>query len=222
MERINSMGALAYVLGISLAGASGVSAAATTCNTDFTDVTINDNLTVPAGPTCGLHGVTVNGSVQVLAGGDLSANDSTYTGHHTVINGPLVATNSFQVFLKNVTVTGNATVNGGDSNGTMGNTFFGGSVSMRNIPTQSGAFIEFSGNHVVGSVILTDSPGDGGIFSNQVGGTVSVQRNTGNTYVSKNTIKGSLLCSANSPPPVSLGTNTVSGAKTGQCAGSLF
>ena len=217
MERINF--GIACVLGILLGAASGVSAAATTCNSDFTDVTINDNLTVPAGPTCGLHGVTVNGSVQVLAGGDLSANDSTYTGHHTLINGTLLATNSFQVFLKNVTVVGLVIVDGGDSNGTMGNTFFGGSVMMRNIPAQSGAFIEFSGNQVVGSVSLTNSAGDGGIFSNQIGGTVSVQRNTGNTYVSKNTIKGSLLCSANSPAPVSLGTNTVGGVKAGQCAG---
>jgi hexosaminidase len=53
-----------------------------------------------------------------------------------------------------------------------------------------------------------------------VSGPVSLRNNTGSTVVSGNRINGPLSCSGNTPAPTNAGRpNSVSGPKSGQCAG---
>jgi hypothetical protein len=202
--------ALAAVIFVLPATAAGNT---TTC----TDVLAPGNygrIVVPADATCLSDGpVVIRGGLFVGAGATFvlgSEENAVPTG---VISGGVHATNAASVQIHFTTIHGGIDVHGGS--GPFGGPF------------------DITWNTIEDSVINGGATIDGyngfwmGFIRNTVKGNVNLNGNVlvdldGNEYVT-NTIHGSLNCSGNSPAPQvgdSEGSpNTVTGQKTGQCAG---
>lgn len=75
---------------------------------------------------------------------------------------------------------------------------------------------------VLGPVDVTGTTSSVTVIGNRLGGPVSVTDNATSEppVLSSNTVAGPLACSGNVPAPTDDGTpNTVTGPRTGQCAG---
>jgi hypothetical protein len=185
----------------------------TTC-TDVLAPGTYGRVVVPADATCLSDGpVVIRGGLFVGAGATFvlgSEENAVPTG---VISGGVHATNAASVQIHFTTINGGVDVHGGS--GPFGGPF------------------DITWNTIEDSVINGGATIDGyngfwmGFIRNTVNGNVNLNGNVlvdpdGNEYVT-NTIHGSLNCSGNSPAPQvgdSEGSpNTVTGEKTGQCAG---
>ncbi|GAA4585672.1 hypothetical protein GCM10023194_29040 [Planotetraspora phitsanulokensis] len=151
-------------------------------------------LTVTSGVTC-LYDATISGPLTVRAGAGLYASGSE-------VRGPLTASGASNVVLCGTTVSGPAALNGGAR------------VWLGN---DNG---DCAPATVKGPVTVTGTTGQVTIDGSTVGGPLVLQNNTATTIVAGNHIGGPLSCAGNSPAPSNGGRpNTVSGPKSGQCAG---
>jgi hypothetical protein len=158
----------------------------------------------PNGTTC-LQNATVSGSVQVRPGARVFVEHSSTTG-------PIVADAPAFFGLCDSSVRGSVTV--ADATGFVlvgdptddacgGNTIGAGVVLQNN---HSGA--EVAANHISGSVSVSGTTGSGPFPEDQ------------GAEIEGNVIGGSLVCSGNNPAPKNDGQpNTVTAARSGQCAG---
>lgn len=159
-----------------------------------------------SGPLC-IIDANVGGNVVMAPGSSLLVLRST-------IGGSLSTTSN-----KSVTVCGGSLQGGTDMlTGTTGPVLIGdggddfsacapvsikGSLSIKN----SKGPVEVGGNTILGSVSLTNAKGSGTTAETK-------------PEIEGNTIKGNLACTGNTPAPTSDGKpNTVTGPRTGQCAG---
>jgi hypothetical protein len=200
-----------------------------------TGATINGNLVVPAGATCGLAGpVTVTGNVQVGKGANLNVGFS--TGQTVTIGGNVQANqcgfvNLVPVLTGAISVGGNVQIRNctfeSGYNAVEGTLTISGNFACDN---NSGACFALSGS-VRGNVQVDDNTAGSGpgafVQGNNVGGNVQVDNNSAsggaNNFVSGNTIGGNLQCARNTPGVTDNSvTNTVAGNKQGQCAGASF
>jgi hypothetical protein len=179
-----------------LVGVSAIPAspalAATECNGTLDGVTIQGNLTVPAGVYCTLTGSTVTGNVVVDSGGAFRADYST-------IGGNLSSDGAEEVLiLQGTVVKGKVTVSGVVAQFVLGNSQVNGNV------THTGSASYFP-PAIDGSTI-----GGNLTFSGNSNGSASPE-------ITDNTVGGNLICEGNDPAPTAYG-NVVSGRNNGQCA----
>jgi hypothetical protein len=163
-------------------------------------------LTCPPGTSICLIGRNIPGSVNVPAGQSLFLQNST-------VGGSVNASNPSSITVCNTTVNGSMTISGATGFVLLGD------PSDDNCP----------GNTVRGNVTLQNNTGGLELESNHISGNAAVFGNSGlgrvpgeddRPEIEVNTIGGYLACSGNSPgvkndgPP----NNTVTGARSGQCA----
>ena len=172
---------------------------------------INGGLTVAAGKYVFVN-CTVNGAVTVQSGGSLLLQGAS-------VNGGVTSTGANALMVCNTSINGGVAASGstsfvligdgGDdaSPGCGANTVSGGITLTSN----SGGF-EVSGDHISGSVSLTGNTGPGPTAEDA------------SPEVEGNTITGGLSCTTSNVPGVTDGgkINTVTGTKSGQCAGKSF
>ncbi|WP_328324582.1 family 20 glycosylhydrolase [Kribbella sp. NBC_00382] len=152
--------------------------------------THNGPLKVASGIAC-FDGATVSGPITVAAGAGLYASG-------TEFRGPVTA--SGDVLLCGTTVSGPVTVTG-----------------ATRVWIGNG---ECTPTTVRGPVSVTGTTGQVTVDSATIAGPLVLRNNTGPTIVSGNHISGPLSCTGNSPAPTNAGRpNSVSGPKSGQCAG---
>jgi choice-of-anchor C domain-containing protein len=164
---------------------------------------ITGSIDVEAGQFLCLNNATVTGSIQVDPGGALTSNNTRVNGaiqsngaqFITICGTTQQAGSGF--ILKNTTL---LTLVGDDDSNCAGNT-------------------------LSGSLTVSGSSGGIEVFGNTIAGTTTLQNNVatspigdGTPEVEGNRIGGALNCKGNTPAPVNDGsTNTVTGAKLGQC-----
>jgi hypothetical protein len=169
---------------------------------------------VPAGATCiGDGPVSIAAGLFVQPGATFVLGSEESPGSTGSISGGVHATDAASVRIHFARIKGGLEIRGGSGP-------FGGPFGI--------TWNAIEDNEISGGVTVNGYDGFWfGFIRNEVDGSVSLDRNTlvdpdGNEYVT-NSIHGSLGCVANSPAPQigdSEGSpNTVSGAKTGQCAG---
>ncbi|GAB3144816.1 hypothetical protein GCM10027290_23670 [Micromonospora sonneratiae] len=164
-----------------------------------------------AQPERGLIPLLLDGAgVEKLVDGDRVY--PTLTGRH---NGPLTVTGF--ACLSGASVNGPVTVAPGATLVATGSSFNG----PINAAGAAGFFL--SGNTVHGPVRVTNVTNAVSLIDNKVSGPVDLAANrTGGDvpFVAGNTVNGPLSCASNSPAPTNLELrNTVSGPRSGQCAG---
>jgi hypothetical protein len=152
--------------------------------------TITGNVTVPSGSWCNIQGQTVNGNVNVSAGAGV------VIGSGSTINGNVYAPSGAGSFA-------------GNPCATPGITHF--------------SIVLGSGNHINGSVTASGSAstvivGGGGCGSETVQRSVTVDANKGAVFVEGNTIGGNAQITNNTPGPVKVNNNHVTGNLT--CSGN--
>ena len=215
----------------------GVSSAAPDCNNQvWGAVTLAGNLRVTG--TCDLTGTLVTGSITVVPGGSLTMTNATVNGSVTQTGGTLVARNS--TIRGSVTVTETADNSQNDICGGS----IGGSVTVSDATGPATGWFRLLGKGAViptgacaapfvvnpltigGTVTFNGNVIYVRVSKATVSGSVKVTNNMSLAYdnpadVSGNVIKGSLSCSGNVVPGPTGGpaTNTVTGTRTGQCAG---
>lgn len=193
------IGALALALGMP---APAAAAPARICDDATAPIgfgeTVRGNLVVPAGAACNFAAATVRGDVTVEPGGTLGLRAL------SDVRGSISATSASRVSIVDSVVRGNVSVSGSspDASG-----FLVGRSEVRGSVNASG---------VVGrQIVLDDTTVRGGVIlrnNTETGGRGVV--------VSANVIGGNLDCSGNAPEVVNSDrSNTVGGAKLGQCAG---
>jgi hypothetical protein len=171
--------------------------------------TVNGGYVVKAGMSVCITG-TVNGGLTVQPGGAVFVNGAT-------VNGGLDAVGSTGLRVCGSTVNGHVMVTGSTGFVVIGDAGDDGpSVCAAN--TLSGAVtltgntagLEIGGNHIAGAVTVSGNSGRG---ANAEDGAPELEGNT---------ISGALSCASNTPAVWADGQrNTVSGARTGQCAAGL-
>jgi hypothetical protein len=170
----------------------------------------NNNLTVLAGQAiCITSTGSVNGNITVNSGGALSDVGGS-------VNGNIVSTGATAFTLCGVNkVNGAVTVQGSTGFVLIGDAGDDGSPGC-------------AGNTINSDVTVSSNSAGAEIGGNAISGNVTLNSNSGaglrleDRYpeVEKNSIGGSLGCTANSPAPINDGQgNTVKGSRTGQCAG---
>ncbi|MGI8801942.1 MAG: DUF11 domain-containing protein [Solirubrobacteraceae bacterium] len=179
----------------------------TTTVTPSCTTTITGNhvgaIDVPAGTFLCLVNATQTGAILVDPGGALTVTNSTVTGG--------IQSNG-AVF---VTLCG-STINGS------GSVIIKGTTLLTRVGDDA---INCAGNNITGSVNVSGNTGGVEVFGNTIKGSLSVDNNRGASpfadgtpEVEGNTVGSSLACAGNTPPPINEGmTNTVTGAKLGQC-----
>ena len=189
--------------------------------------TVTGNVIVPAGATCNLQGATIGGSIVVQPGGRLIVGGGTSIGGSVTASNPGTDTanpfgtgnEAFSVIMCNSRVTGSVSVSGAASQVLIGGTSTtGGQCGGNNI----GGSVSLSNNHgpvtVAGNMPSPDCRAPGGTCG--IGGSLSLTNNTpGPVTVRDNAVTGSISCSGNGT--VSSGGNT-SPSKTGQCAEPVY
>jgi hypothetical protein len=178
-------------------------------------------VTVPAGATCLIFAgpITIRGGLLVEAGGIFIFGDQESPNTNATISGGVVAVNANSVQIHFSTINGGVILQGGSGP-------FPGPFEFA--PGFAPTWNTLEDNTINGRVVIEGYNGFWqGFLRNTVNGSVNFNNNTlldpdGNEVVT-NTIHGSLNCSGNDPAPQvgdSEGSpNTVSGNKTGQCAG---
>jgi hypothetical protein len=177
----------------------------------FGATTVNGNLNIPAGGRCALNGTTVTGSLTV--NGALIANGAT-------IRGNILAQFADYVTLNDATIGGNVSV---------GNLLGNPPASGENSICDS----LISGNLQI-MLSSADSPWDigqpldpptgqaAGLCSagNLVKANVQFLSNDAQGLISSNSIRGNLQCENDSPPASGIpGSNSVGASKVGECSG---
>jgi hypothetical protein len=204
------------VLGALLVGVPSLAAAggATTCTDTLAPGTYG-KVIVPAGASCLTFAgpVTIRGGVSIGEGATFVLGSEDNSAHTGNIYGGVNATNAATVEIHFSTITGGVNISGGAGP-------FGGPFEV--------TFNTIEDSVINGSVNISGYDGFWqGFFRNHVNGSFNYNNNTlvdpdGNE-VQTNHINGSMNCSGNTPAPQqgdSEGSpNTVTGAKTGQCAG---
>jgi hypothetical protein len=187
------IGLVLALLSISAAPAFGASPTVCT-GTIATPTTIPGDLDVPAGKTCWLFGVEVQGPVTVE--GTLYSSGAKFDMSITVIGGAIQL-------------------------GSLGAeaSVVGGNLTITNSPAHSIILCPNSGNMVnVISGNLTYAANSGMLYVCQasVSGNVTVSNNTGRTDLNNINTTKNLSCGGNEPAPV--GSGNTARQKTGQCA----
>jgi len=186
----------------------------TTSCTDVLAPGTYQRVVVPAGAACLSDGpVVIRAGLFIGSGATFVLGSEENPGNNGVISGGVHATNAANVQIHFATINGGVAVHGGS--GPFGGPFDVTWNTIEDSRINGGATIEgYDGFWM-------------GFIRNTVNGSVNLNGNVlldpdGNEYVT-NTIHGSLNCADNSPAPQigdSAGNpNTVTGAKTGQCAG---
>ena len=173
--------------------------------------TINGGETIKSGQFLCFTG-TVNGGVTIQSGGGLYLSGAR-------INGAITSTSATTLIVCGSTINGNIGATGttgyvligdGGDDGVPGcaNNTINGNVTLTN---NKGGF-EFAGNTVTGTVTLTGNTGSGPTSEDA------------SPEVEGNKITGSLSCATSNSPAITDGgqKNSVTGTKSGQCAGSGF
>src|SRR5437588_4851352 len=145
--------------------------------------TVAGNITVPSGSWCNIQGQTVNGNVNVSAGAGV------VIGSGSTINGNVYAPSGAGSFV-------------GNPCATPGITHF--------------SIVLGSGNHINGSITASGSAstvivGGGGCGSETVQKNVTVNANKAAVFVEGNTIGGNAAVTNNTPGPVKVNNNHVTG-----------
>lgn len=202
---------------LALMGPSPALAATTECGggpgeieTIGTD-TIQGNLVVRDNDGCSLEGTTVTGNVKVGAGAALLTDGAT-------IDGSVRSAGVYVVGLDNGTrVGGNVVLSGGTGGIYLIDAHIGGKVMLT---ANSQSVLGVAESEIGGALTIVSNFENSRmfVFDTIVGGNVRYDGNSGNTQqLIDNTIRGSLRCSDNDPPPTVDG-NTVSGRTSGECA----
>jgi hypothetical protein len=158
------------------------------------------SITIHAGTSCLINGVTIGGMITVQSGGGLvltnsvvgggitSSGATTFTLCGNVVGGTVTASQS----------SGRAVVgsNIGDC-GTSGYNTIGGSLTL----TLNANGIEAFGNHIGSGLTATGNNGGA----------------AGEVDIESNSMTGSLACTSNTPPPTDNGNANTASSKTGQC-----
>jgi hypothetical protein len=172
---------------------------------------------VPVWTGCDVEGGTVVGAVTVKAGGSLTLRDAT-------VQGAVLATDATSVLACGSTVTSIATFSATNGPVDLGTPADGcGPDKIQGALAIVGGTggITLQGSTMARLLTVTGNTGTVSIAANTIAGLVTVASNTstGPAVISANTIRGALVCVANSPAPVDAGVpNTVSLLATGQCA----
>ncbi|MEU6573253.1 Ig-like domain-containing protein [Streptomyces sp. NPDC046805] len=162
-----------------------------------------DSVTATPGSTCVIN-AQVDGSVLGVSGGAMFISNSTIGGSVQSLNGTLFG-------LCGSRLAGEVHVIGATGFVVIGD------------PGDD----HCSGNHITGSVHLTNNRAGAEVVVNVIGGALQVIGTTGagpfpvdsSVGIVGNTIQGTLFCSGNVPPPTNRGVpNTVTGGRSGQCA----
>jgi hypothetical protein len=179
-------------------------------------------LGVPGAPTCD-RSITIRGGVEVRPGGSLVLGDGEGSGcatrTHTVVNDGLDARGAIDLIIHGVVLNGGVTSIGGGDHGpcdfsaptgptyaTVEDSQINGGVTVAGY---SACWLGFARNHINGGVRL---------MNNQLDDPDAIE-------ILANSIHGGLACSGNSPTPTNVADgalfepNTVTGPRTGQCAG---
>jgi hypothetical protein len=173
-----------FLVGLAVAAATAVLAVgpaqavpATECTSSVADTTTGP-LVVPAGATCTLTNVVVDGNIRVMAGGALLTHGSTLNGNVTGNNGPRT------VQLINTDLVGTGTTGNINLTGTTHRIIIGSEGCA--VDPVAGNNINLTGNHgsiaicfmSVGETIsLRNNDGNIGVFHNEVGNPLIVQNN---------------------------------------------
>jgi hypothetical protein len=221
MKRMKKLVVLTVMVGAVLAlGARDARAADVICATGVVLTgTINGNVIVPAGVDCVID-ATVVGNVDALPG----ALSLTLFG--AVVLGNIDAEDVVgRVLVRNVIASGNVEISGPggpESQAVVCGLRSGGNLNIQKIslvtaigPTELGGCL-IGGNNIGGDVTVRRNTGSLVIAFSTVTGSLSVLENTGNTSVGGNSIGGTLKCEDNMPS-FALGGN-VATKKKGQCA----
>jgi hypothetical protein len=159
-------------------------------------------LTVTAGEVICITGAQT-GAVSVQAGGALAI-----VGGH--VTGAIQVSRATAFLACGATITGALSVQGVTGPVIVGDVLYDGAVC--------------AGNTQTGAVSLSENTGPVALGSSTVTGAVSITANVGGpTVIEGNRITGALTCSSNTPPPTDDGySNTVTGARSGQCSAAGF
>jgi hypothetical protein len=206
------LGAFGVALLLVMSSMASAAPRTTQCNGALAAGTYG-RVVVPAGATCFSETpVTIRNGLFVKEGATFVLGDEEHPGNNGTISAGVHGSNAASVQIHFVTINGGVSIHGGS--GPFGPPF---DVTWNTIED----------SHINGAVTIAGYNGFWmGFIRNHVHGTVNLNNNVledpdGNEYVS-NTIHGSLKCSGNSPAPQvgdSEGNlNSVTGAKTGQCA----
>jgi uncharacterized protein DUF642 len=154
------------------------------------------SIIVKSGEAVCLDDAQVGGSVTVQPGGSLQVfNDSTITG-------ALNSTGATSITVCRSDINGTTTISGTTGPVILGDDDFA-------------CFFDR-----LAAVTLRSNTGGFELFNDSISGTVTAQNNTGTeAEIERNQIAGGLNCSGNNAAPTNDGlVNTVTGARTGQCA----
>jgi hypothetical protein len=163
---------------VTLAVAPAQAVPATPCTSPLSSTTATGPLVVPAGETCSLTDVVVDGNIRIMAGGALLTHGSTLNGNVTGNNGPRT------VQLIDTDVVGTGTTGNINLSGTERRIVIGSEGCA--VDPATGNNINLTGNHgniaicfmTVGETIALDN-NDGriGVFHNVTGNPLIVQNN---------------------------------------------
>ena len=195
-------------------------AADTSCNTTFSNGTINGNLVVPNGAACTLINETVTGNVTVGTGAALTVNKGGTTG------GNIRASHCSVVMLNNslgaVSVGGNVAIEFCTNPSGYGGPGASPITISGNFTCANSDSCVARGGSVGGNIQVNGNAGSAGgvaVASNTVMGNVLVNNNGKTSSVGGNNIGGNLSCQGNAGISDETHPNTVAGHKLGQCAG---
>lgn len=209
--------------------ASVVVADGTTCVLEGTKV--KGGVTVGAGAALDMSDVTVYQSVTATRSGRVTATGSQVYGAVKATGAGVVRLTDTAV-VGSVAVTGEATsfsasqvAVGGNLSGTTVSRF---DVSDSYVLGTIAATEAFNGGNLCGNWVYRDTRFEGSAGAillggsdscagNEVRGDVAVNNNVAYIAIDGNVVKGDLSCAGNDPAP-ELGTNTVRGTRTDQCA----
>jgi len=205
------------------------------CTTDIYGGTTG-SLIVPEGKRCGLHGVTVKGSVTVQEDATLATDKTTIKKHVHSDKAAAVIIVDTDVYgqIHISRTSGLVTIR--DSERCKNDPYAGGNVHLfKNHGVVHVCMISIRGNLLVqnndGPLVYIRGNTVGGVFNligndnakiyipgNDIGGNLNVEHNTASEWflINDNHIVKSLLCNGNVPAPV-LVNNDVDGHSVGQC-----
>jgi hypothetical protein len=243
----------------------------TSCTGTASNVTVPNDLFVPAGKSCELTNVTVNGNTTVRAGANLVLTTSSLNGTLTLqsdgfanaagstVTGATKLNSAFGAYTENSDLNGSVVVTGSGFfyslgsrlsavTSTNGETYLE-SARLAKALTTSGDVLTDVYNSVIlggvtvsgaslGSVMCVSEVDGNASFSTgsadgvlQIGasaplagcgfnvfaGNLAVTDNTAPSYVSDNVVRGTLVCTGNTPATVVGSTARVRGQISGQC-----
>jgi Big-like domain-containing protein len=157
------------------------------------------SLTLGAGQSTCIDGVTVPSAIVVPAGATLYLNDST-------VKGAISSNGAARILICNSTVVGNMTISG-----TAGPVVIG------------SPYDDSCAGNTISAATLTNNHGGVTVVGNKAGGGVIVRGTAGGaTKIGDNTIGGGLSCGDDNPLATNAGhPNTVAGNRAGECTGAF-